>query len=1152
MLRNTLLLALAFGTTIALAQQRPATLPATVHERLLKNGFLQEDLDGLVQRDHYRTAHNGLQHTYLRQRWQGVEIWNGDIAIHTDAGGSVVRLNNGLYDHLAKRVNATTPVVTPDAALGLALAREKGLPVPARTGSDADLNEFVYDGTAFSGEPVRVRLVLQPAGDRLLLAWNVNYYLPDGAHWWNTRIDAIDGKELGRNDWVSNCGFDKAARTAMENAPDDAPPAPAAANDLNVYPWPVESPIHGGRAIRNAPWTDGGLASPYGWNDTNGSPGAESTFTVGNNVIAQEDANGNNGTGVRADGGADLDFDFSINLTQSPSNYQNAALTNLYYWNNIMHDVWYQYGFDEPAGNFQLNNYGHGGNGNDHVLADGQDGSGLNNANFATPADGSNPRMQMYLWNQTSPNRDGDLDNGIIAHEYTHGISNRLVGGPSNVDCLWNAEQMGEGWSDWFGLMVTMEPGDQGTDARGIGTYVLGEPVTGLGIRPAPYTTNMGVNAYTYASTNSMSEVHDIGFVWCSILWELTWALVDEYGFDPDIYNGTGGNNIAMRLVTDGLKLTPCSPGFVDGRDAILEADMQDFGGANQILIWTAFAKRGLGSGASQGSSNSTSDQTASFSIPVPNDLSVLAVIAPAAGNLFACNDEPHTVIADVRNLGTAAQFDVPVSYRLDNGPIVTEVWAGSIISGAQTDFTFSTPVVISGLGPHTLRVFAGLTGDQVASNDTATVVINLTTGTTVGVPFQESVTLDTTLPTGWTLENPDNSSYTWDTKNATGITGSTTATWWINNYSYNGNGQEDRLMTPIIDLGGSAGTHLVFDHAYAAYNSTYYDGMRVDISGDCGGSWTTLWTATGQDLATRTNTTSAWTPTSSSQWLHHEIDISDYDGQPVVVRFVNINGYGNNLYLDNVGITQSGLRLALRLMLEGPYEGTGKMRTDLRSAGLIPIVEPYTALGFTQAGDGGGETMLPTALANTGDNAIVDWVLVELRDAATPATIVATRPALLQRDGDVTDINGSSPVALLAATGSYKVAVRHRNHLGVMTNAASTLNTTTPVAIDLSSPGTAVYGTAARKEVNGVSLLWAGNALRDGQIKYTGGGNDRDPILLQVGSTTPNGTVSGYFPEDVNLNGQVKYTGNGNDRDPVLINVGSTTPNATRTQQLP
>ncbi|MAN59599.1 MAG: hypothetical protein CMC08_07165 [Flavobacteriaceae bacterium] len=509
------------------------------------------------------------------------------------------------------------------------------------------------------------------------------------------------------------------------------------------------------------------IASPLGWHDVDGVPGAEYTITRGNNVYAQEDRDDNNGTGASPDGGVNLVFDFEYNFNTNPANMVDAVTVNLFYWNNIMHDVWYQYGFDEASGNFQENNYGNGALGSDSVNADAQDGGGTNNANFSTPPDGFNPRMQMYLWSasgpagkpftvnngplageytavpatfgsplpetpitedlvlvedsdvgiSTDPNDacdpilngvdltgkiavirrgecefgfkvlsaenagaiavimvnnvasapiamgpgdnggsvtipsvmvtqadgeaiiaalennetingslfetgpyaiDGDLDNGIIAHEYGHGISNRLTGGPNNTNCLGNAEQMGEGWSDWFGLMLTMEPGDLPEDRRGIGTYATGQPTTGTGIRNAPYSTDFGINGFTYADTNSgaISQPHGIGFVWATMLWDLTWALIDEYGFDEDVYYGTGGNNIAMQLVIDGIKLQNCSPGFVDGRDAILMADELNNNGANKCLIWKVFADRGLGFSASQGSSFNRTDQSEAFDLP--------------------------------------------------------------------------------------------------------------------------------------------------------------------------------------------------------------------------------------------------------------------------------------------------------------------------------------------------------------------------------------------------------------------------------------------------------------------------------------------------------------------------------------------------------
>jgi len=172
---------------------------------------------------------------------------------------------------------------------------------------------------------------------------------------------------------------------------------------------------------------------------------------------------------------------------------------------------------------------------------------------------------------------------------------------------------MGEGWSDWFGLMMTIEPGDTRNDVRPIGTFALGQTTTGSGIRTYPYTADLTINPHTYNDIGGEAIPHGVGSVWCAMLWEMTWDLIGVYGFDPDLHYGTGGNNIAMALVTEGLKLQPCNPGFVDGRDAILAADQALYNGANQCLIETAFARRGLGDNASQGNTGSTTDGTESF-----------------------------------------------------------------------------------------------------------------------------------------------------------------------------------------------------------------------------------------------------------------------------------------------------------------------------------------------------------------------------------------------------------------------------------------------------------------------------------------------------------------------------------------------------------
>ena len=1151
MLLRALPIALVFLAPQLFAQR----LPEKVAADLRLAGFHESDLGDLLVKDNYRTAHNGVTHTFFRQRWQGIEVWNGDIALHQLPSGEMVKLNNGAFTALEKRVNATLPVLTPEAALASVLAKTMpGTRPPQRIGVEDEGRTILFENSAFAGERVAVQLVYQPKGDVLRLAWNVNHYVPGGAHWWNVRVDAITGEELDRNDWMVSCGFDACHHEAFDEDP--CPPlAPAAPNDYNIYPWPVESPSHGSRAIHNAPWTTGGIASPFGWHDTNGAAGAENTDTRGNNVRAQDDTNADDAGGTRPSGGATLDFDFTLDLSGAPSTYLNVATTNLFYWNNLMHDVWYQYGFDEPAGNFQENNYGRGGAGNDWVNADAQDGSGTNNANFGTPADGASPRMQMYRWTYTTPNRDSDLDNGVIAHEYGHGISNRLVGGPANTNCLGNAEQMGEGWSDYFGLMMTIEPGDLGTDGRGIGTYLLGQPTTGAGIRPARYSTSFGVNNFTYASvsnTGSISQPHGIGFIWCTMLWEMTWELINVYGLDPDIYNGTGGNNLAMQLVIDGLKLTPCNPGFVDARDAILQADLINNGGVNQPYIWAAFARRGLGSSASQGSSTSRTDQTEAYDTPLPTNVGVMQVLAPT-GSLLDCATTNVPVSVTVRNSGQSAQSNFPVRYQLDGGAFVTQTFSGTLASGASTTFTFTQPVTITGSGAHALVASTNLAGDQFTGNDAATSNITVSTPTTIAAPFLQDIETTSPVPAGWTLQNLDNGT-TWVTAALSGQSACVgTRAWAIDHYSVSAPGQEDRLVTPLVDLVASAGTRLKFQHAYSGYSSSYPDAFRVEISTNCGLAWTTLYQATGDALRTVPYNTNAWTPTTCTDWLAHDIDISAYDGSNVIIRFVAINAYGNWFYLDNAQVESNGVKVALKLMLEGPYDAaTDRMRDDLRTANQLPLTEPYTALGFAQAGNGGNETINASVFSTTGDDAIVDWVQLQLRNSATPATLVATRNVLVQRDGDVVDKDGTSPVTFLAGPGSYYVAARHRNHLGAMIAAPVAL-TGTATTIDLTANGTTTYGSEATKAVDGLRALWAGNVLIDTKLQYTGDGNDRDPILSAIGGSVPTITSAvGYHQSDANMDGVVKYVGDGNDRDPILQNIGGTVPTNTRLQQLP
>jgi hypothetical protein len=718
-------------------------------------GLRAADVAGIAVTDRYTDSYNGVTHVYLRQQYRGIEVVGANANYNIARNGSIISFNQSFVRDLSAKVQGAVGLSA--AAAVKSAARQLGLKAPAslrvRSTEGGASAKVTFAKSGISLRPIPVRLVYQLSNGAVRLAWQIEIYEPGAAHWWSLRADASTGRILARSDYLNHA--------------DDA---------YNVYAIPKESPNDGDRTIETNPAS---FASPNGWHNTDGDAARETTNTTGNNVNAYADRDNNDvpdpdssPSGTLA--GDNLTFDFPLDLGDPPVDYQDAAVTNLFYWNNVIHDVLYGYGFNEKAGNFQLTNFAQGArNGaGDPVNAEAQDGSGRNNANFGTPPDGQSPTMQMFEWRDAAPNpltvetaegsvtvegpmagfgaslattgpvsgtlqivndgtaptgdgcqpftipadtiplvdrgacnftvkvknaqvagamaavvannvagaafgmggadptitipsimitladattikpllpaaatlapnpdlqpdRDSDLDNGVIAHEYGHGVSNRLTGGPHNVECLNNVEQMGEGWSDLMALTLTAVAGDGATDARGVGAYVTFQGADGAGIRPTPYSTDLEVNPSTYQDvidTNgvTLSIPHGVGYVWASMVWEVYWNLVDEHGFNSNIYDGwdTGGNNLALQLIIDGMKFQPCSPGFVQGRDGILDADLVLTGGDNQCLIWEGFAKRGLGFSAEQRSSKKTADGTAAFDLP-PECGSAGGVVVP-------------------------------------------------------------------------------------------------------------------------------------------------------------------------------------------------------------------------------------------------------------------------------------------------------------------------------------------------------------------------------------------------------------------------------------------------------------------------------------------------------------------------------------------
>lgn len=283
-------------------------------------------------------------------------------------------------------------------------------------------------------------------------------------------------------------------------------------------------------------------------------------------------------------------------------------------------------------------------------------------------------------------------------------------------------------------------------------------------------------------------------------------------------------------------------------------------------------------------------------------------------------------------------------------------------------------------------------------------------------------------------------------------------------------------------------------------------------------------------------------------------------DTDPEILPFAPCDDGDQFSYFDEIGedcvCAGQPVRVQVVAWLEGADAGPGEtlMTGTLYNAGLIPLQEPYTAMGYSFV-NGGGETTSPVWLYPFPGNdelMAVDWVVVELRSEADPAFVVDSRAGLLRRNGIITQPNGINEPRFQVPSGQYFVAVRHRNHLGFVSEALFDFSGPTPPYVDFAFGAAPAMGTDALKSSNGREVMWAGNVDFNRVLRFVGSENDRDPILLRIGGSIPTNEVNGYFLEDVNLDGVVRYVGQNNDRDPILSNIGGTTPSNSRHDQLP
>ncbi|KAJ6617312.1 Fungalysin metallopeptidase-domain-containing protein [Mycena sp. CBHHK59/15] len=494
-------------------------------------------------------AADTAEYAYIKQQHNNISFANA-VANVAFKNGKVVSFGNSFVQ--PSTIALSTPTIAIKAAISTA--------------------EQALDGT-YNNIPTTLEYLVQP-DNSVALIHVIQVRNSEADTWYEAFVDAHSGQFISSINLVANAAY-------------------------RVLPIYKQNVLSGFELIENPQDT---VSSPLGWHNDGTT---NSNDTSGNNAHVYFDASLSNTTTQSSPG---LVFNYTQDPDVAPSAGMNldAARTNVFYIVNTMHDIAYKYGFTEPAFNFQQTNIKNAGLGNDRVLASVQNSGGVDNANFVTPPDGQSGQMTMYLWDFTDPMRDGALENDIITHEMTHGITNRMTGGGTGR-CLQIVESqgLGEGWSDAMADW-TEQVGSPLVDFT-LGSYVTG----GTPIRSHPYSTNSTTNPLTYSDLLADFDVHDMGEIWANILHNVHAALVAIHGFsktartDP---SGTEGNIVFLHLIIDGLALQPCQPDFLQARDAFIQADHNRYSGANRCILWKTFASRGMGVKAI--------DYTDDFSVP--------------------------------------------------------------------------------------------------------------------------------------------------------------------------------------------------------------------------------------------------------------------------------------------------------------------------------------------------------------------------------------------------------------------------------------------------------------------------------------------------------------------------------------------------------
>lgn len=749
------------------SDSRERTLRKFLQDNAELFGLTRNEVAHLVKDADYSNPAGNLSWVRLEKKIKGRKVFRGELQAAFTASGELVALTGELPAAIDDAEAKDDPLVPAAEAIAVAAASVGVAVSPADLQlKESDGNTSVFSGGPFSDD-TKVELQYFPLDVGVVeLAYAITLFV-DEDEAYSFIVGAEIPDVLYRKSLV-----DDQSQPATYRVYDADSPAPLSPS--NATPG---SGIQGtgiGRTLFTL------VSEGPSFNDLGWIPDGSNT-TTGNNVDAGLDIVSPDGidAGGRPAGSPFRVFDFHYNPpplgSDPPTNtdYRWGEVAHMFFWSNRYHDRLYELGFTEAARNFQQNNFGRGGLGNDRVLAQAQDFSGTNNANFLTPSDGTSGRMQMYIFTGPNPDRVSGLDQDILIHELTHGTSNRLHFNASGLNATMSGG-MGEGWSDFYARAMTSGPDEDVNGVYAAGGYSTLQILSGFtdnyyyGIRRFPYTviSNLGPNGRPYnpltfadidpaqinltdgayprgpiGSSNAF-QVHNIGEVWASALFEVRARIITRMGW-------AAGNQRTLQIVTDGMKLDPVNPTLLQGRNAILTADCAGFGGADEMDIWQGFAARGMGFSAVAASSSSG---TVVQAFDVPNLLLGTPVISGGScetGDGVADPGETIVLTIPITNpyCATAA---TGVSVSLDGG---TPVSLGTIPAGTTVPVSFNYSVPAGTCGTQLYPVVA-LTSSLGMVNRTLTVTVG--TPVSVAAPVTYSTgNVATPLPDLATVEIP-------------------------------------------------------------------------------------------------------------------------------------------------------------------------------------------------------------------------------------------------------------------------------------------------------------------------------------------------------------------------------------------------------------